>query len=278
MRKIRQLFLKPLWKVFGLFESYYDVSKNEQAFVVLGFPRSGTSLMSRILNFAGISFGDVRKFRKADSRNPKGFYERITINRIDKRLIKESGQQNPFCLHRDTRIRARGVMNKTTRVITRLRMMRQLKDIKSVSEKWGFKEIPTSFYYWSRYVPNAKVVAIFRHPLANAHSVHSTFEQDTFRQLIDLWTCANEELLYHVATHKSLVIQLEDLSDHKKRESIINAICNFVDVADKRQLHEAIEQEFRSDTMMVSDVLKESYPLPRRTQEIFDSLGHLKIT
>ena len=53
-------------------------TKVESPIVVLGYPRSGTSLVAGLIHLHGAWAGECRQ---ADGRNPKGFFENKEINR-----------------------------------------------------------------------------------------------------------------------------------------------------------------------------------------------------
>jgi hypothetical protein len=57
--------------------------------MVVGFHRSGTSLLAGILSKNGIHMGD--KFAKPMGENPKGFWECIDFKRINERLLSDVG-------------------------------------------------------------------------------------------------------------------------------------------------------------------------------------------
>ncbi|WP_411846275.1 alkaline phosphatase family protein [Roseibacillus persicicus] len=64
-----------------------SVSSKEVITVVSGLPRSGTSLMMQVLEFAGIEpFSD--KVRTPDESNQRGYYEHLKILELDKRTPK----------------------------------------------------------------------------------------------------------------------------------------------------------------------------------------------
>ena len=59
--------------------------------IVLGMHRSGTSLASGLLSQAGVYFGDEHDFIKANEENPKGFWERQDIRRLNDDLLHQMG-------------------------------------------------------------------------------------------------------------------------------------------------------------------------------------------
>lgn len=59
--------------------------------IVLGMHRSGTSLASGLLSQAGVYFGDEHDFIKANEENPKGFWERKDVRRLNDDLLHQMG-------------------------------------------------------------------------------------------------------------------------------------------------------------------------------------------
>jgi len=57
-------------------------------YFVLGMHRSGTSALSGVLNIMGLDFGS--DLMKADSRNPKGYYENNFVYALNEKILKEN--------------------------------------------------------------------------------------------------------------------------------------------------------------------------------------------
>lgn len=249
--------------------------ERDDVYVVLGFPRSGTSLLASLVSAAGISFGDSHFFKKADWRNPKGFYEYRAMNVIDEALMHQSGNDSPLAFSEGGRIRVRGLWSRVRRLITRIQMVRVLGLIKGRSKRWAFKQFPATFYFWAPYVPQAKIVAIYRDPIESAHSLSQSFGRYSFAQYIDLWTSAHEELLYHAATRESLLLSLASFSDQGERDLSLRALASFVK-SDVQTLEKAISGAERFEkTKFAVEELRDTYPLPIRTQEVLRSLSEL---
>lgn len=267
--------MKMLWKLWGRIEKYYKISADQQAFAVLGFPRSGTSLVSRLIEKCGISFGDPRAWKAADWRNPSGFYEYTAMLKIDERLAKQCGFQSPYGINDNATIRAQGWWQRFLRLVTRIRMMALLKSISRHGKRWAFKEFPLTFYFWKDYIPNIKIIAVFRDPRANADSVVRTFKRHTFRQVLAQWTAANKELIYHLAKHDSILIQLEDLADPSLRKIILQKLVAFTGNGSVTELETIIAssaQEIKQRKMP----LIEDYPLSPETEALFAALKRIK--
>ena len=55
--------------------------------VVLGMHRSGTSLISGLLAQVGVHFGKEAEFIQANEENPKGFWERRDVRKLNDMLL-----------------------------------------------------------------------------------------------------------------------------------------------------------------------------------------------
>lgn len=266
----------PLWHR-AVSASLKDM-KNDDVFVVLGFPRSGTSIISTLVHAAGVSFGEARHFKKADWRNPRGFYEYSDMNRIDEALMEQSGNDSPLAFSQSGRIRTRTLWGRVRRFTTRLRMVRVLASIRGSSRRWAFKQFPATFYFWADYVPQAKIVAVYRDPIESAYSLSKSFGRYSFAQYIDLWTSAHEELLYLLTTRKSVLMSLSALADGDEREKSLGVLATFVG-ADVETLKKAMsgEERFLKTKGAVAD-LQNTYPLPARTQAVLRSLEDIAKT
>lgn len=277
MKKIRRALALPFWRLWSLLERHYRMTSDRQkrGFIVLGFPRSGTSLVSRLVHACGVSFGDQKKFKPADRRNPKGFYEYAESIRLDEKLSKQAGFGSPYSFDDTTNIRAKGWMNKIRRTASRMKMLRILKDISASGETWAIKEFPSTLYFWEPYVKNAKVIGVFRHPLSNAYSVRTAFGRHTFRQIVEQWTAANKELIYHLSTKESMLIQLEDLMDEGKKDAILKKLVAFIGGGDVATLRRAIEP-FVSESSKHMRALEDHYPLDIETLQVLEALQKMK--
>jgi hypothetical protein len=273
MNFFMNMFVWPLWR--RVLSANLSNMKKDDIVVILGFPRSGTSIVSTLVHAAGFSFGDPRLFKKADWRNPNGFYEYRAMNVIDESLMAQSGNDSPLAFSQGGRIRARTLWGRVRRFFTRIRMVRVLSSIKGSSHRWAFKQFPASFYFWAEYVPQAKIIAVYRDPIESAYSLSKSFGRYSFTQYIDLWTSAHEELLYLLTNRKSIVLSLTALGDSHERDQTLRALATFVG-SDVATLEKALLGGERFEkTREAVERLRDTYPLPERTQAVLRSLSAL---
>jgi hypothetical protein len=67
----------------GLFRKFFNTDSQEYVTVVSGLPRSGTSMMMKMLEAGGI-VPMTDEIRTADKDNPKGYYEFERVKQLDK--------------------------------------------------------------------------------------------------------------------------------------------------------------------------------------------------
>ena len=67
----------------GFFKKLFQSAPKEPIVIVSGLPRSGTSMMMKMLEAGGI-MPLTDKIREADTDNPKGYYEFERVKQLDK--------------------------------------------------------------------------------------------------------------------------------------------------------------------------------------------------
>jgi len=256
--------------------NFYQKDLNAPAYstppiVVLGVPRSGTSLVSRLVRACDVSFGDKSLMRPADSRNPDGFLELVEMNKIDDRLVHESGFQNHLAAEEWFGLRA-VAGRKFSRFLTLCRMGKLVQKLVDMSggKKWAFKQTPITFYWWKRFVPNARIVAVYREPHTTAESIHRTFKRFTFEQALRWWTKGNTELLFHISQTESILIKFEDLSNPFTQRASLEKIATFCG-GDISVLEAVLKSEEGTQRQKAQTVIGD-IPLTRDTNNVYQAL------
>lgn len=134
--------------------------------VVLGSPRSGTSLTAGVLQALGVDMGDIRP---PDSQNPKGYYEDRTFLALGK-LIFQAAEENASGFNLpdltailDQEAKFRDRICKA--VVHRVNAAR--------GSHWGWKTTHTNLTLplFMPHLDNPKLVIVFRNPLNTAKSM-----------------------------------------------------------------------------------------------------------
>lgn len=200
--------------------------------VVLGFPRSGTSLVGQLMAKAGYSFGDSPESMAADTRNPRGYFEHGPLFRLSRQFLREAGVKGDLDPVPEG-FRARGLISRLQRAFTRRAMMRVLDDLAATSP-FGIKLFPRFYYFWKQYLPaNTKIVAIYREPEAVVRSFMTAWPggRYTADQALSLWAEHNRDMLFQLSDSSSaFLMKYEDLLDPALQPRVLAALATYLGV------------------------------------------------
>lgn len=263
-----------VWKIFKISR----INNSENTCVVMGFPRSGTSLVASLISECGYSFGEEKDMKEGRKTNPMGFYENLRFFKLMDECLRQSGYKRSYAPQGSLSLSAKGIVNKAKRLITRKKIRNLLHREIQRNGKFAVKSTPLNFYFFRQYIPKCKIVAVYRDPIVTSHSNTKIFSRGyTFSQLLRYWGRSYEETLYHISTCESLLIRYEDLFDEKKRDVILQELAAFLGGGNINGMRDRISPELVRSKKEV-EVLKENYPLDRITKEIFQTLESLKIS
>lgn len=135
----------------------------KNCYIVIGPPRSGTSLLSNIMSNAGIDFDT--NLKKANIQNPEGFYEHNLLQHHNNKLLRfmtehKSPSEFGFFLARDNKERLKEIylMNKVNYALKKID--------KNTKTKWGIKDpaLCITFRRLHHYFSDFKPIYIIRSP------------------------------------------------------------------------------------------------------------------
>ncbi len=206
---------------------------------VLGMHRSGTSLLSRVLNLMGVSLGPNEHLMRPRSDNPRGFWENTALSGINDRIFSmyggswdntphfpESWQENP---------ELDALKAEATGIIKR--------DF-SGAALWGFKDPRTSLTlpFWQTLVPDMRYVIVIRNPLDVALSL---LRRDGFslEKSSSLWVNHLSSAFKHTSGKQRMALFYEDFMEHRAIE--IKRLAEFIgrpELAGDVKLREGIDE------------------------------------
>jgi len=134
--------------------------------VVLGSPRSGTSMISGLLSILGVDMGDVRL---PDFENPTGYYEDVAFSQLIAELFTAADSRaNGFNPPSPDLIRAQ-----FPKFTDKARLLIEQRSANAKSDIWGWKVIGTAFILdlFLPYLDDPYVVVVLRNPLDIAQSM-----------------------------------------------------------------------------------------------------------
>jgi hypothetical protein len=154
---------------------------------VAGHPRSGTSLVCKLLESAGVHFpSDLG----ADKYNQDGYFEFSTAKELEKKLIDEAMTEKNII-----------ELNKVVKILNETQGLTGLKVV----------HVPSLFFY-NHIAKNIRVVFVFRNP-ADVRS--SMLRRGISRFKLDWFENSNAIIAGHENIPKSIVIGYESLIDGK---------------------------------------------------------------
>ena len=268
-----------LYRIIGKAEKKNQKAfEGKKAFVVLGFQRSGTSMVCDMLNRAGVYFGDPKELMAPDSRNPNGFFEHKRLFKLCRKFLKESGKTMDYNFNFEKQLKAEGYANRFSRFFTRISIMNILSRIPSNREVFGIKSFPIFWYFVKPYLPKEKIViAVYRDPFSVATSFETAWPgRFNVSQIIHFWTIAHKDMIFHLSAEKNFALfSYEDLIDPEKRKNIVKKIHE-ISGLDPVKLESVFDDKLNRSGGRASR-LKEMYPLPEETKKVLESLEKIKI-
>ncbi len=181
-----------------------------RAIIILGMHRSGTSCLTGSLQEAGLQLGEVNQKTRC---NEKGTRENVAIMELNDAVLAAVGASwdNPP---------QEKIIWRDDHKVWRKHLIKA-----AVQEPvWGFKDPRTLFTFdgWSEAMPNARLIATFRDPIAVAQSLNVRNGFPLERGL-ELWRAYNEKLLAICDQHDVAVVSF-DWSPLRYRQGL-EALC-----------------------------------------------------
>jgi hypothetical protein len=174
---------------------------------VLGMHRSGTSLVTRMLNLLGVDLGPEEKLLHPGPDNPLGFWEHEEFVALNKKILSDLGGN-----WHDPPAFERGWEASPQLSDTRGAALELVAREFGSSELWGWKDPRTSLTlpFWQQLIPGMRYVVCVRNPLDVARSLG---RRDDFsaEKSGNLWASYVEASLRHTAGQDRLILFYEDV-------------------------------------------------------------------
>ena len=207
--------------------------------VVLGMHRSGTSLISGLLNKMGVNMG--KRLLSPSVENPKGYFEDLDFFDLNSKILKEAGGDWNLPPNKEVLLKVMEKnKNKFEDIINRKNKNGKL---------WGWKDPRTVLtidgYTNFLSIKKTKFIIVFRNPLTIAHSLNKKKKKKFRLNVIDgleLSNFYNHELVSFIKKYpgyNKLFLAYESILKNKE-ESIKKIseyigikfnkdVCNFID-------------------------------------------------
>jgi len=181
--------------------------RGAEVFCVLGMHRSGTSLLTGLLNRLGVNLGSERHLMPADEYNSRGYWEHSGITSLNEEILGRLGgtwdEPPPF---------PPGWERAAAMDDLKQRARRMIQDSFTDARTWGWKD-PRSCLtlpFWQQLLPDMRYLVCLRNPVDVALSLerpHHFSAQKSSR----LWFAYSSSALTHSVGRSRLIVFHEDL-------------------------------------------------------------------
>jgi hypothetical protein len=231
---------------------------NKQIICILGMHRSGTSLITRLVNLLGVSLGPDEHLMKPLPDNPKGFWENRPLTLLNEEILSRLGgvwyQPPEFysgwekgAIFADLRPRALTLVNENF----------------GAAKLWGWKDPRNclTLPFWRSLLPNLRCLICIRNPVDVVHSLECR-DKFSFDKGANLWfTYMRSALANSVGQPRLFVSYEEIMSDWQGALPRIAGFIGMPDAVDQPELEknvkELIDAELQHHRTSTVDALAE---------------------
>ncbi len=200
-------------------------SSKSQVICVAGSHRSGTSMVTRILNLCGVFLGEENKLMPAHPDNPHGYWENLDFVNLNKALLERIGGGWDFL---PATLPENWV--ETFELTDLFQMATAVLEQFNNYNLWGWKDPRNSLTlpFWKQLLLDIKVVIPVRNPIAVARSLRRRNGMSIAAGL-NLWLLYNQRVLADTSPDKRIITPYEKYFKEPQLE--VNRISRFLGVA-----------------------------------------------
>lgn len=239
---------------------------------ILGMLRSGTSMMSRLLNLSGLYIGDEKDVFWTGDANPKGFWEpRWLIDLNDRLLASLGGNWESPPLFEP------GWESEPAVRALRDEARERVSQAYGQSQNWGWKSPTTAVCipFWREIVPDLRFVICVRNPLDVAASAKRVWNL-TEPHAISLWQYYSEAALRDTRPEERVVAMYEDFfADYASALAPVLRLIGLPELAPgserDRAVRSFIDGELKHYSHTLKDVLS-SDTIPLEAKQLYQAL------
>ncbi len=185
-----------------------------QVLCILGMHRSGTSLVTRLLNLLGVYLGPEEHLIKPGYDNPKGFWEHQLLTDLNEEILREFGGN-----HLEPPQFPEGWESSPKLAGLRARARAVIKSGLGDADIWGWKDPRAclTLPFWQRLLPPMKYVICLRNPVDVASSVEAR-NHLSFERAVNLWLTHVTSALKYTVGQPRLFVFYEDIMEDWREE------------------------------------------------------------
>jgi glycosyltransferase involved in cell wall biosynthesis len=232
--------------------------KSQQIICILGMHRSGTSLVSRILNILGVYLGPEAHIMQPGPDNPKGYWEHYMLTALNDEILARLGGS-----WHEVPVFPAGWEVSSELADLRQRARAILQEDFATADLWGWKDPRTclTLPFWQRLLPPMRYVICLRNPVDVSRSLERR-DNFPFEKGVQLWLAHVTSVLRHTTGQPRLFVFYEDLMEDWPTE--IKRLANFLgkpelaeEEAIRSAIQEFIEEELQHHRTSLVDAIDE---------------------
>lgn len=190
-------------------------NKEKTVVCILGMHRSGTSMVTRLLNICGLELGNKDfLFNMKNESNQKGHWENKEILRINQEVLSIFGGSwdkppiFPDAWESDNRLKL--LYEEAQKFVDNMNAMYDM---------WGFKEPRTclTLPFWQKIIPRMKYIIVIRHPADVARSLRKRNDMFIYDGVL-LWMTYMLSILRYVNMDNAMLTFYDNYFVQAKKE------------------------------------------------------------
>ncbi|HEY3663541.1 MAG TPA: glycosyltransferase, partial [Chthoniobacterales bacterium] len=205
---------------------------NHSAICIAGAHRSGTSMLTRLLQRCGLYLGAESDLMPAAADNPDGFWEHLRFVRLNDEILNTAGAAWDLPPLDKEEFKGKEIEP------IRLKAQLLLEEFASHS-LWGWKDPRNclTLSFWQRLIPDLKTVIIVRNPLEVAYSMNKR-NGTSYSLGLRLWEIYNRRLLVQTDPQNRILTSYAAFFENPQTE--LRKIARFVGLEDGEDFAEAV--------------------------------------
>ena len=222
----------------------YDSVPTQTIVTVLGMHRSGTSLVTRLLNLMGVFLGAADDLMPASEHNERGYWEHTAIVSLNDEILHRCGGN----WHQPPKLVDGWAFDPH---LASLRQSARSLVAETFGDQpiWGWKDPRTclTLPFWRTIVLPTHIVICLRNPLEVVHSIQKS-ENLSFDHASHLWLTYVSSSLRYSQGFKRFVLFYEDLMQNPQQ--YITRLAHFIsrsDLVDDKQWMETALREVSNE-------------------------------